>query len=388
MKKHLILFLIFVFGIIFCIYCGGDDKTKPEEGAAEKGEPTEAEISAKPDVEANKELKNNLELLSAAGKNEDIISTSRNALTENPDNPVAHYYLGEANLKTGDLNQSESSLKKSLDNYKAEDNIDGQIESYNMLGKVNFYQGNYKEAARNFQSAYELATENDTKVYLDTVYKYLGAINLYLRDFNKALDYHQKALQVAKETDDAEGKVNALNNMGIVYRHQKQYGKAIQSFKDANEANNELNDLYLKASIINNLGITLLLQDKKKNADKSKKLFEGALQLCEKLNWKVGIAECTHNLGLFYSLTGKNRDALKKLNEAANMYSNIGYTKGLKTSYLELSRLYAKVGNKKEAEKYQKKNYELKKKIVKSARKAKKVELKASPSSDDTETLE
>lgn len=112
---------------------------------------------------------------------------------------------------------------------------DYQLQSiyYGDKGVLNFYQGDFKEALNNFDSALELAREYDKK---DDILRYLNNKALamsYLGQAEESIDVHKEAIDLAIELKDSTAMGRSFNNLGLIYEDMNAFEKALEFYEKA-----------------------------------------------------------------------------------------------------------------------------------------------------------
>jgi len=127
--------------------------------------------------------------------------------------------------------------------------------------------------------------------------------------------------------------------LGIVFSAQAQNQNKIDSLmnalKTAKEDTNKVNTLN-----------TLSKEDWQTSYyEEAKKYAEEALQLSEKIKYKKGIANASHNMGTAYDYQGNYPEALKNYFLSLKTEEEIGNKKGISISYNNIGIIYQFQGN-------------------------------------------
>ncbi|MGL4393525.1 MAG: tetratricopeptide repeat protein [Fusobacteriaceae bacterium] len=176
-----------------------------------------------------------------------------------------------------------------------------EIENYSNLAFKEEEKGNYDEALKQYEKAFEFITKTygENSLEIGDLYNNIGSSYEESGKFEKAIDYYKKALNIFEKLKGKERVRIApiYINLGEVYKSTKEYIKSFDCFKNALET-------YKKYSeeknpnipiIINNLGeICSVNADYKKAID----YYYEALSLAEELygHESFDVAKISHNL--------------------------------------------------------------------------------------------
>lgn len=182
-----------------------------------------------------------------------------------------------ANL--GKINDSIPFFKKSLSLYPTPDTYYLLALAYQMIGKTQPAEKNYKEAIRLFPK-------------FSMAYNNLGAIYLEQKKFARA----EEAFTSAVDCDP--GNVFAHNNLGNAYKSRNKYLKAKKKYNDALKINPEFLESY------NNLGIIAFEENQ---TDEAIRYFKKALEI------NAGYSPCLFHLSMAYIKKDETEKAVKTL---------------------------------------------------------------------------
>lgn len=152
-----------------------------------------------------------------------------------------------------------------------------------------------------------------------TSYNNIGQVYYFQGDYPKALEYYGKALAIYEEVlgKDHPATATTYNNIGTVYYNQGNYPKALEYYKKALAIDEKVlgKDHPDTAIDYNNIG---LVYKKQGNYPKALKYYGKALAIDEKVLGKEhpGTATDYHNIGSMYYQQGKYAEALKYLEKA------------------------------------------------------------------------
>jgi tetratricopeptide (TPR) repeat protein len=134
-------------------------------------------------------------------------------VTQNPDDPKAHYYLGRCYLAENQPREALTAIKKAVE-------LDSGNPDYHFwLGVTYGALQNPKAERRSYEMA--LAIDPDHVQAL----VYLGHNRFEAKDDNKALTYYNRAIVLVPDEPQA------LYNRGLIYRHDGRTPQEIQAWR-------------------------------------------------------------------------------------------------------------------------------------------------------------
>lgn len=263
----------------------------------------------------------------------------------------------------------------------------GEAYGYKAIGIGHITQGNYPEAAVQFQHSLALFEEMEFKVGIANILSNLGVVYFNNGDDTKAIDYYLRALKIAEEIDDRLRIATALNNIGGVYNNKRStelkaldyFLRALPIFQEIDykpgvaTASMNAGEIYMKrnqydsASIFfkTSLGIfdnsieatfpmTYLGAIRAKQGDfaAAYAYHDQAIQLAEKLDAKLEVAQSMIGMAKTQSLQGRVLPAIGTYMRAKTVAEGIAARKEQKEIYEGLSKLYARNGDYKQAYAY------------------------------------
>lgn len=125
----------------------------------------------------------------------------RHALQVNPDNPMAHWYLGRHYLAIGEIDSSIESTKETL-------RINPDLTLYGYLGMQLFERQKYEEALKYFNEGYR-RTPNDP-----VIINGIGLVYLNTGNPAEAVKYFKQALQLSPNDRQIRGNLDLAAGMG------------------------------------------------------------------------------------------------------------------------------------------------------------------------------
>jgi len=295
------------------------------------------------------------------GKNQDVISLSRQIIKKDPNFLAIYPVLADTYRKLGD---PQTALKYYFDYaLLAERDHDKKAlaAAYRGIGWTYHLFGEYAKAFDFYNKSISLSRENKDRLneaagleklavwYIDKE-EYETALGLltksseinrerqYLRGYryNLACDYFDIGLIFADKGDYASAKEfykksqhifekmkwnfelsDCYFNMGEIYLYNKEYLKALDYYLRGLSIDQMQGNLVNVASGYNMIGELYIEMD---NAVEAEKYFNQSLAICEKINAPLELASVSENLGLLYKKQGKRNKARESLRQAQEIY--------------------------------------------------------------------
>jgi len=240
--------------------------------------------------------------------------------------------------------------------------IRGIAQSYNGIGLVNWRQGKYSKAIKNFQSALEYHEQINHTKGLANGYNNIALIHINRDNFQRALTYLEKALKLYEELEHTDGIAHCHNNMGIIYKSLQQYDTAANYYQKALNLYQKENDKNGIAYTYNNLGS---LHFDKKEFQQALIYFNKSLNLKQEIGDKKSIASSYGNYSELYNAMAdsiKNpakqkvyfQKAVEYAEKELTITTEIGNLKGKKNALRYLSHAHAGLENYRKAFNYRK----------------------------------
>ena len=147
----------------------------------------------------------------------------------------------------------------------AERHPDLHGKAYNLLGLIQWQEGNHPAALESYLKAIDLwkkakLTERDFQDRHSRTLTNIGHLYTETSNYEKALDYYFQALELLPHTPDAHVHATLLRSIGSVYEYLQEFDRAIEFFRQSLEIVKKTNNA-LGASVTHyNLGNTLWLK--------------------------------------------------------------------------------------------------------------------------------
>jgi tetratricopeptide (TPR) repeat protein len=193
------------------------------------------------------------------------------------------YAINSRGIAQGDLGlypAAQASFRQALALSQSVGDFETQVRTLNNLGNVYYFPGQYLEALRAYQDAFEIlehrTADKDkwadywrqiTKVNQATLYQRLGR-------YQAALEIY-KQVELSSKGLSASDRAQILTNLGVVYRRLGDSYKALDTYRSALELYSQQHDSGGEINVLKNIGIVYALDQN--NPDKAEEFFERSL---------------------------------------------------------------------------------------------------------------
>lgn len=259
------------------------------------------------------------------------------------------FLSGYVDYIKGDFDDAKNHFSKALDIYKELKDLEGIAKSTYHLGIIYVFTGNYVKANECFFDALKRYDALGVKGAAANCIVAIG--NVYGRQGNdeKELEYHTKALEAKIAMKDEYGMSACYINVGNCYGKIQKWDIALDYyFKGLALAEKLKNPKW----IINAAGNIGGVYTETGRPQEALKYLERVKKLCEETGDKQALIETLSTIGQTYSSLGKYPEARENVEHSISMAKEIGSIVDEKTGYENLSEIYAKTGNFKEAYHY------------------------------------
>ncbi len=248
--------------------------------------------------------------------------------------------LADAHLYLGSLDSSLLLSNQIIENTAGKENLgEYRFSAFYRICKIHHYKGEYSLA---LQAADKAIKDIDPKFgakYFAMIYNLKGLIYKRTGEFEKA---QQQFIEALKHIDDNNHYLRSiiLTNLGIVNRNLEQYPQALDYYDQA---------LISSETIHDTLGVGLLYQniaavysDLNEN-QKSLSYNLLAMDIIRRLNYQsIDYATLLNNIGLNYEGLHQPDSAIKYLNQALVLSTDMEDAFGIADTKINLGRVYFK----------------------------------------------
>ncbi len=194
------------------------------------------------------------------------------------------YALNSRGIAEGELGlypTAQASLRQALAFSRSMGDSETEVRTLNNLGNAYYFPGNYREALRAYQEAWQILEGHSADKWSD-YWRQITKINeatLYQR-----LGRYQSALQIYKQVETSKGltasdRAHLLTNLGVLYRRLGDPWKALDSYRAALGLYAQQHDSAGEISVLKNIGIVYALDQG--DLGKAQQFFQRSLTLAE-----------------------------------------------------------------------------------------------------------
>jgi tetratricopeptide (TPR) repeat protein len=181
--------------------------------------------------------------------------------------------------------------------------------------------GDFKLAIEFYQKETEILELYNFPEKLGPVYGNLSGIYLHLGNYAKAIDYQLKSMETAEKRGDLVTIGIGCNNLGEIYHNLGNYQKPELFFNRYLEINNRINNALGDSFALAGLA---RLHTEWRDYTRAEALYRHALVISLAVKSKVREAGILANMAILYGLMEKNDQALQQVNQAIEIYEQIG----------------------------------------------------------------
>ena len=227
----------------------------------------------------------------------------------------------------------------------------GLGESYNIIGDIFWYKGNYVLSYGHYFNAMKIFEKLDDKIAIANCNRNIGWVYLDQKNYEKSIEYFTKSLAANLELNRKEALGDNYCDIGGFYGRQNSFEKALDNHLKSLKIREEIGDKQGMALSYLNIGIINMKQsDYEKALDNQFKSLKISLEIGD----KQGIADSEGIIGRIYLKQGKYEEANRYLYQSLILLKEIGYNDGIKDTYSYLADLFEKKGDYKQAYNYHK----------------------------------
>jgi predicted ATPase len=262
-------------------------------------------------------------------------------LGNKPDPRRIHLYRGWGNalFKLARYEESVACYQKVFDIAQEEQDSRSQALAWLAIGKVRDRQGEFKDALKSADRAYNVAQKNGLKQELADSRLLQGQSHYRLGQVDQAEPLIQSALDLHRKREDAFGEGRCLNLLGLVADVRGKYQKAREYKREAIRVFEEIGGAPSRWWIGNltlNLAITADLEGDYKTAIN---LYQEAMANMEEVGDQDWIITCLFNLGAAYVNQGEYDQAEDHLGQVLALTEGMDWL-GLSLTYYYLAESY------------------------------------------------
>lgn len=288
-----------------------------------------------------------------------------------------------------DLNKAESYLDQEVARAATENDSASLAYALYYSGTIHQLKGLNSDAYKDYKQAYAIFLLTKDSLGIAKTSDGLGGLFRYYGDFEKSLKFHLRSLTIFEKDKDTTGIISALNNIGIAYRSLNSFSKSYGYYNKAitlaiktksNLLSTVYNSLgsyhwyhesldsayYYYQKTLNIEPVTIALKERHCAAlnnignvyrglnqpDKALNYYNLSLQESQKCEFINLEAITLKNVGITYAQKGDINKATDYLQKSILLGRRSNLNQVIRDCYIQLSNLYLKRGEYKQALKY------------------------------------
>jgi signal transduction histidine kinase/Tfp pilus assembly protein PilF len=251
--------------------------------------------------------------------------------------------LAESNKTKGvikwyqsDLDSSRIFMKRSLDYFQEEGDLEGQANAYNNLGLSFHVSGDYAKAQEYYAQAFEIREQIGDPKGIASAHNNLGVLFYDTGDYEKALFHHTEALRLREDINSLQDLPDSYMNVGIIYLLTERYREALLNYEEALKIHQQLGNKRGMANAHHNMGN---VHERQGNLNKALEKYNESLTLLRELDDKPGVSEDLRSMGEVYFKQGNLEDAREILRNGLDISKSIDDTPGMVRTYILLGQI-------------------------------------------------
>ncbi|KAF5344712.1 hypothetical protein D9758_015268 [Tetrapyrgos nigripes] len=247
-------------------------------------------------------------------------------------NDVEKLHQYQINQGTGDLEVITSSSSISI-NYTMEET---QAERYKRLGRISYYQNDYKESQCKIQQAMDIYKRIGNMKGVAQCLGWLGDISQLLGQYEEAKVMLQHAKEQFEEIGDRLGSAQCLRSLGNISQMLGQYEEAKGMLEQVKKQFDEIGARLGAAQCLQSLGnISYMLS----RCEEAKVMLQQAKEEFEEIGNRLGAAQCLQSLGDIRQILGQYEEAKVMLEQAKEQFEEIGSRLGVAQCFHSLGEI-------------------------------------------------
>jgi len=246
---------------------------------------------------------------------------------------IAEYHLSSS--KEDARSYAQEALNLSVDNQYHY----GAGKSFNQLGLIEYYEGNFSTSRDYFMKALDAFKKEVNIKGIASSYNNAGVTYYEQGRLELALDYYLTALEYRRDIQDTLDIALSLNNIANVY---KDFGNAEQSlvyYHQSINYNKSIDNEAGLAMTYNNIGQIHAMQN---TTDSAMYYYNLSMVMKNELNDEYGIVQTLANQGALYESMGQFAEALTHYKAAIAMSETIGDKYNIAITKVHIASLYQK----------------------------------------------
>jgi tetratricopeptide (TPR) repeat protein len=236
---------------------------------------------------------------------------------------IGRAYIDRFNISsdTNDLKEAAVYLERALEFHRNAGNLTEQAESLHSLGLVYENLSDYKKAADYTQGALSTWRAVGDRREEAWALNNIGYYYAFLFDYPVAMDYLQQARQIFQDIDDGYGEGWVIDNMAFVSSHNLGYAKGMEYQLEALAVYEEIAHQGQIAESLNSLGRYSIATG---DYEPALQYFQRAGDIWLERGDTMNRSRAVNNVGVAYAFLGDDERAMGYFEQALEMVISIG----------------------------------------------------------------
>ena len=224
--------------------------------------------------------------------------------------------------RRGDGDRALSLLMTALDQARSLGSAAAEVQAHLRIGRVLFYQAEYKAALEHTVAGQLLARAGDDRRALADLARLEAQIATSQGDARAAISHLEGALREAERVADPSLSGRILHELGRAAIHAGAYRRAVEALEHALPIVRRAGEIERVAALLNNLGAAHYFLGEWAQA---RDPWERFRRLCERLGDRTELVYALNNLGSLYRELGETSEATAAFDRALALASDTGH---------------------------------------------------------------
>jgi diguanylate cyclase (GGDEF)-like protein len=245
--------------------------------------------------------------------------------------------MGWAQMRVGHYEQAKNLSLEAKRIAEKHNLTQQQAYAVNVLGGINWFQGNFLHALDHFLHTLSLRQNLGDKKEIAASYNNIGSVYQEINEYEKALEYHLLSLELKREVKDNYGIAVSLFNISIIYRYLGELENELEYLLQANDLFLALNEKDALTEIWVNLGLLNIKLNKYELANEQ---FDHALKYAIELKNKSFEAKALLGSAEIRFHSKNYPEAEKRALQSLAIAENLKEKTQIRDANLLLSKIY------------------------------------------------
>lgn len=253
----------------------------------------------------------------------------------------ALYFKATVYYFSGDLKNARNVQLLSVSQAKKINDIELLSRNYNLLGAIEFNQGNYEASRKYYDQKLAISQKiKDTSAIIETYYN-ISLICSQLGDLKNAINWQYKSLRLSEMIKDSSDIVYCSQGLAESYYRIEDFSSSHYYLKKAKRIAQANKDKYAQAGLLIDEGNIYQAQ---KQWETSIKMYDEAIAIAILSEDKFHEAIAVNNKAVSRTAQKKYSDAIMLFKQSEKISLSLNNQHGLLENYVGLSQAYLLTG--------------------------------------------